>query len=112
MVSYKCEFCEHHTGPNKPKPENCVKCVCGTDFQMKTKLHPDQLSKWKRHQRFDRFINECVDNNIIIWQRELLHQTLDNEIIFARGCGRSIERIRIAIVLDFFHQIEEKERKK
>lgn len=111
MKSYKCEFCTHQVGPIKPSPPECVECICGNHFQMKSELHPMDIKAWEKHQLLDRFINEAVVIPVVLWQRELLHQSLDNRPLYYRGCSRSNERAMIDVFLTIFDEYEKNKTK-
>lgn len=107
MKSYKCEFCTHQVGPNKPVPPECAECRCGNHFQMKTKMHPLDVQAWDKHQRLDRFIDEMITVPVVLWQREVLHQALEyrrleRQPLSARCSGRSTERAVIDVFISLF----------
>ena len=43
-----CDFCEHHTGPYKDTPLECVTCIKHGNFQIKKNMHPRMEIEWNR----------------------------------------------------------------
>ena len=108
MTSYKCEFCVHQVGPIKPIPPECLECTYGNHFQIKTNLHPMDAAMWEKHQQLDRFIQEAITIPVFLWQRELLHQSLDKRPLYSRGCNRSTERAVVDVFLTIFDEYEKR----